>query len=131
MSMFDLWVLFVLIPGLSATAGVVAVLLFVSGAALLVVGAVRDDYEDAVSPANKETKLVDKMFRGASMCFLAFALFFLIHSIIPGERHMYLLVGGYAATNIDGIDRLPKNIVNAANAYLEKATAGAQSEVEK
>jgi hypothetical protein len=40
--------------------------------------------------------------------------------IIPREKQMYTILGGYAVTNIEGVNQLPANIVNAANAYLGK-----------
>lgn len=44
----------------------------------------------------------------------------LIGAAIPNERQMYVIIGGYAATNIEGINKLPANLVGAANAYLER-----------
>lgn len=46
----------------------------------------------------------------------------LISNLIPNEKQMYTLVGGYYVTNIEGIDKLPKNIVGAANKFIETYT---------
>ena len=40
--------------------------------------------------------------------------------LIPDEEQMWYIVGGYAVTNVEGIQELPENIVGAANAFLEK-----------
>jgi len=42
--------------------------------------------------------------------------------MIPSEKQMMYMIGGYAATNVDGIEKLPKNVVSAANKFLEDFT---------
>ena len=44
----------------------------------------------------------------------------LVSVLIPKEDQMWYIVGGYAVTNVEGIQELPENIVGAANAFLEK-----------
>lgn len=46
----------------------------------------------------------------------------LIGVVIPDNRQMTYLIGGYAATNVENIEKLPKNVVNAANKFLEDYT---------
>lgn len=42
--------------------------------------------------------------------------------IIPTEKQMYTLAGGYYVANIEGIDKLPKNVVGAVNKFIETYT---------
>jgi hypothetical protein len=55
---------------------------------------------------------------GASICF---PIIFLA-SFIPSSKQMMYMIGGYAATNVENIEKLPKNVVNAANKFLESYT---------
>ena len=41
---------------------------------------------------------------------------------IPSSKQMVYMIGGYAATNVEGVERLPKNVVSAANRFLEQYT---------
>ena len=49
-------------------------------------------------------------------------LLFFISVFIPTEKTMMYMIGGYAATNVEGVEKLPKNVINAANRFLEKYT---------
>jgi len=40
-------------------------------------------------------------------------------SFIPTQKMMMYMIGGYAVTNIEGIEKLPKNVIGAANKFLE------------
>lgn len=42
-----------------------------------------------------------------------------VSCFIPDERQLALIIGGHFATNIEGIDKLPVNVVKAANSFLE------------
>lgn len=46
-------------------------------------------------------------------------LLLIVCNLIPNERQMYTIIGGYAVTNIEGIDKLPKNLIGAANKFIE------------
>ena len=50
---------------------------------------------------------------------LAFTVWFAL-VLVPSERAMMHIVGGYVATNIDGVEQLGPNFVDAANALLER-----------
>lgn len=63
--------------------------------------------------------------------FIIFGIVILIQGFIPSERQMYIILGGYAATNVEGINKLPANLVGAANAYLEKMAKEVEPEKEK
>jgi len=45
--------------------------------------------------------------------------FMLIGIFIPSNKQMMYLMGGYAVTNIEGIEKLPKNVMGAANKFLK------------
>lgn len=45
--------------------------------------------------------------------------FFILGSLIPTTSQMYLLVGGYLTTHNEEMQKLPKNVLGAANAWLE------------
>lgn len=57
-----------------------------------------------------------------------FIIFGLFATLIPNEKQIYMIAGGYAVTNVEGINKLPANIVGAANAYLEKVNKELQPE---
>jgi len=42
--------------------------------------------------------------------------------LTPSEKQMMYMIGGYAATNVENIEKLPKTVVNAANKFLEQYT---------
>ena len=48
--------------------------------------------------------------------------FVVVASLIPSSKQMMYIIGGYAATNVENIEKLPKNVVNAANKFLESYT---------
>lgn len=43
-----------------------------------------------------------------------------LQAVIPSERGLMMMVGGYFVTNIDGIEKLPPNVVGAASEFLER-----------
>lgn len=110
MSIFTLYFIFVILPSLAV---VITALLVLSLAISIVLfafafGTVRNE-ELAKSSLKKA-----KYFAGV------FAALTLISIFVPSERQLYTIAGAYAITNIGEIDKLPKNLVDAANAYLEK-----------
>ena len=38
---------------------------------------------------------------------------------IPKDEHMHIIIGGYITTNTEGVEKLPTNLVNALNSFLE------------
>lgn len=48
-------------------------------------------------------------------------LFFgILSALTPSEKQLYFIAGGYAATNVEGIEKLPSNLTKAANTWLER-----------
>ncbi len=43
----------------------------------------------------------------------------IISSITPTDKQIYMVAGGYAATNDKELKKLPDNVLKAANSYLE------------
>lgn len=104
MSLFELYIISVL-PRIGC-------FLFFGGGillAILVFCSIFKIIEDITPPPLKYYKL---------WLSIVFSLFF-ISTVIPSERQMYFIAGGYIVTNIDGIKDLPPNLVGAANDFLK------------
>lgn len=43
----------------------------------------------------------------------------LINVFLPSSQQIYTIMGGSIVTNIEGIEKLPPNLINAANDFLE------------
>ena len=61
-------------------------------------------------------KMIKKIYVVVPFIVMSLAMF------IPSEKQMMYIIGGYAATNVENIEKLPKNVVNAANKFLESYT---------
>jgi len=48
-----------------------------------------------------------------------FGTIWIIGLLIPTQDQMKYVVGGYVVTNVEGIQDLPKNVMGAANKFLE------------
>lgn len=101
MSIFDLWLYFVAIPAAQVMFGITAFVIAMGGFAwFITIGG------------------IDKRVHLLVVVVLVF-VFSLMSAVLPDDSQMKFLAGAYVTTNIEDIDKLPKNIVNAANAYLE------------
>ncbi|OJW21223.1 MAG: hypothetical protein BGO49_24740 [Planctomycetales bacterium 71-10] len=47
----------------------------------------------------------------------------LISPFLPTRNDWYVMIGGYYVTQVEGIDKLPANVVGAANEFLERYQA--------
>lgn len=70
--------------------------------------------------AKEEEHLQERFTKRGRTMLLAGISLFLAAGAIPSERGMMTIVGGYFATNIENIEKLPPNLVNAANKFLEE-----------
>lgn len=112
MSLFYLWFLVVLLPRLHSTSS--TILYF--GCAM-VVGVViiyliwdSEDTEGASNFINKfRLKLVSIV--------LCICLVFTV--IIPGKQDIAIIISGNFATNIEGLNQLPVNMIKRLNDYLD------------
>ena len=111
MDLFTLWVVMTL-PSvgkfISLISGVLFVTCFAGGLVYHLEGSSDKD-------ASKAKYLLHKWC--PSMVFIC-----LISTMIPSHDQMKYIVGGYVATNIEGVEKLPKNIVEFANKFLEEQT---------
>lgn len=111
MSLGLLYFIFVLVPGISSFMEAVfflgAFILLGSGA--LCRAFAEDRNEEAYATAFKWFKNTLKT--------IAFCM--VISIFIPDNKQMLTLIGGYAVTNNEQIQKLPDNVLKAANAYLE------------
>lgn len=72
---------------------------------------------DSASDADKQVWTTIMKTRFLPM---ALAVLLVLHILIPSTRDAMLIVGGYYATNIEGVKELPENVVDAANAFLKE-----------
>ncbi len=70
--------------------------------------------EEAAKKVRRDTLSNYKLFISLFLIFSIFSV------LIPTERQIYQIVGGYSVTNIEGISKLPANLVGVANKYLEE-----------
>ncbi|WP_417825349.1 hypothetical protein [Thalassospira povalilytica] len=75
-------------------------------------------YESLMPTDNPISKVTFKLKR---LVFASLAVFVLLFAI-PSSSGMYRIVGGYVATNIEGIEELPKNLINAANDWAKSVS---------
>lgn len=66
-------------------------------------------------------KRLDKWVGSLKYSITGIILVSLLSCFIPSEKQLYMIAGGYVATNTKDIDKLPVNIIGAVNAYLETA----------
>lgn len=52
----------------------------------------------------------------------------LIAALIPSTTGMYRIIGGYFVTDIEGIEKLPPAVVDAAEAWLKSVAKDAQKD---
>ena len=115
MSLLTLYLISTL-PRLGDFIGGFSILLFVIAAGGLIVAAFEDGAVYGTPDHNwKKLWLTHMKKWGIATC----VSISLISTLIPSEKQLYFIAGGYAATNIAGIDKLPGNVVKAANDWLE------------
>lgn len=111
MSLFTLWLLTV-IPALGTFFQTLAIIALITcGLAFL-------------GWAVSLTEDPDGAFNRCTNKFKTFAMVIaivsgLLSALIPNERGIYLILGGYYVTNTEEIRELPENVVGAANAWLK------------
>ena len=74
------------------------------------------DYGPLKRQIEKAT-IISKMVKWPAMILLCIGL---ILAAFPKASQMNMIVGGYYVTNLENINKLPPNILKAANKYLEK-----------
>lgn len=107
MTIFELYLL-TLLPSLAAMFTSLTVLSVVLTFACFLFSQLHDKPLERESFA-KLTKFCSKFF----------IIFLVTATLIPSERQIYVIAGGYVATNTEGVKELPENIVKATNDFLK------------
>ncbi len=119
MSLFNLYLITIL-PNIgdffiALSIGTIAVFLMLMVITSMTIDCTMDsNTEKAAKEARKKIILSYKLFVSIVIIFGILAV------LIPSEKQIYQIVGGYSVTNIEGIDKLPANLVAVANKYLEE-----------
>lgn len=123
MSMFTLYLLFVIMPNLHDTVGMRSFLALIGTMALIVYIVSRI----GVATSRKDSDDMALSISGISVskiimttCFSLFLLFYFIGIVTPDEDQVYKIAGGYIVTNDAELKKLPDNVFKVANDYLEK-----------
>ena len=119
MSIFTLWLLFVLLPNLSVVLSITLFVMVVAsvGAGVAALFATFEKTSDA-----PKIRYTAKIVGGIT---LAIAI---IGTAIPSKQDIMIITGGYIVTNTEGVEKLPANLVSAANKYLEEAQSTTTNE---
>ena len=103
MNLFTLYLILTVLPNLNS-----AFIILTIAASLAVIHVFLLEDED-------RSKIIKPVI--ATLCFLILSV------MTPTAKQIAYLVSGYAITNTENIDKLPKNLVDAANKYLESYTS--------
>ena len=111
MNLFTLYLIFTVLPNLNTASITLCVL---SGIALIIfmVCYVFSTGDDNANDLALCKKIIPKLL-------ILFVPVFILTVLIPSGKQLAYLVSGYVITNTEDIDKLPKNLVDAANKYLE------------
>jgi len=111
MSIFELWALFVAFPTLEAISTFILVMLGITAVTIGIIF--------LISEGNSwdGTKMFFEKFKSVLIGLLLFGL---VGNFVPNEKQVALIIGGTIATNTKGIEKLPDNLVKAANSFLER-----------
>jgi len=111
MSIFELWALFVAFPTLEAISTFILVMLGITAATIGIIFLISEgDSWDG-------TKMFFEKFKSILIGLLLFGL---VGNFVPNEKQIALIIGGAIATNTEGMEKLPENLVKASNSFLER-----------
>ena len=139
MSAWELWLYLVLVPNLAMHMQFLCLVVGLATVFAAISRAIADD-QSAEIEAHSSLAGSDRGDSQPDYCQHRFFLFgqrlstlvavfiavLALQTAIPSPRQMYMLIGGYAATNIEGVEQLPANVVRAANAFLERVAEEAE-----
>lgn len=115
---FVLWLLFTVMPNISILFGLPFTIL-VCGWVIVGTISIFGGYDDMQPIINKAKKLKTYIHM--------IVIGFILTIFIPSSDQMKILIGGYFAVNtveavgnVEGIERLPENVVKAMNKFLEE-----------
>lgn len=114
MTLTDLYLFMVLLPNMHSFASgpiaMIPIVLLVGGAMGMMIGVIERE--------EKVKQIGVKSIRwGGSLL----ALLCCLSVFTPSHTQLYAIAGGYVATNTKDIEKLPENLVGAANAWLKNA----------
>lgn len=113
MSIFILYLLFVLLPNLQETANVAAITSAMLAIAICIIirfGKIDNDMSD---------KTRAFLWHKARWSIGVFFVFGIVSMLAPNQEQIYTIAGAYAVTNDKELQKLPDNLLGAANNYLE------------
>lgn len=112
MSLLTLWLLFVVLPGLRGlTPGLFA-------CSTILIGIYGGWFIISLVEGSPHKPPVFLRNLGVFLLILAS----IISVTTPDKKSIMIIAGAYSVTNVEGIEKLPPNIVRAANDYLESLT---------
>lgn len=121
MSIFELWLLTTVIPNLNIITGITLTAGFIVLGCLLVNALINIEvYEDSLYEGGKKKyESAKALIRNSKKFIVALFILATFNAIIPSERQMLIIAGGYAVTNNAEIKKLPTNAAKAVNAWLD------------
>lgn len=108
MSIFTLYLLFTVVPGLDGALTIFAVCSVLASIGLGV---------GVLTAFDDEKEILYTWIKGTILFFVALTI---VGIFVPNKDQILTIAGGYAVTNDAEMKKLPDNILKAANAYLEK-----------
>lgn len=131
MTLLELWLFTTAIPGLSNTLTVFAIMTGSIAIGLLIYGLAQKQNSN-VCPEMKssqqeaaQAEAVFKVLKRLAPCALVLIL---LASIMPCERQMMLIAGGYTVTNNEDMRKMPTNAAKAVNAWLNAVAKAGEDE---
>lgn len=128
MSIFELWIFVTVIPGLANVFSVLSIALPLATGVLLFYSCVQramsktcpelQSSKMEAAAATEGFRIMRKLIPYAIICMV-------VASVLPSERQMLLIAGGYTATNDSEIKKLPANAAKAVNAWLDAVSEAA------
>jgi hypothetical protein len=112
MTIPELYALFVLLPGLAAAFTVITVVGLLTYIIIIFIASMCGDIKHDNFTYYYKAIVKPWLIGLLILCGIA-------ATVLPSQKDMLLLVGGYAVTNNKELTKLPDNVLRAANTYLE------------
>ncbi len=119
MNIWLLWLLIVVLPNTSVLSGFLAVIIGVIGLFAILFGLA---WANDPSMVSEQEKAMRYWWTGTKTWLIVMPLLMFLSVITPSKEEVVYIVGGYAATNIEDVEKLPANLVGAANKFLNDYT---------
>lgn len=133
MTIFELWLFTTAIPGLSVCSVIMSLILGAMFIVLSVYGSMQRSMGNVcpeMTSSQKEAATSKASFDLVRKIIIPFILFFLLACVLPSERQMMLIAGGYTVTNNADMKNIPGNTAKAVNAWLNAITDAAADKPE-